>query len=146
MQSTTKKTTAFTLLELAVVMAMLAFRFPNVSAGIGANKASAQRINCTDNLKRISLAFQSWSASHSDLYPMRVSVASGGYSDFIGVRIVTLSQFSTRGVFGDFMVMSNELQTPHLLICPAETKPACRPPPSPGLSHRALHERSAFHK
>jgi hypothetical protein len=54
---------------------------------------------------------------------MRVPTASGGYANFVGVRTVTSSQANARGVFGDFMVMSNELQTPHLLICPAENEP-----------------------
>lgn len=44
----------------------------------------------------------------------------GGYSDFIGQRAVTPSQVSSRGVFGIFMVMSNELSTPKILMCPSE--------------------------
>jgi type II secretory pathway pseudopilin PulG len=123
MQNTTKKTTAFTLLELATVIAMIALLTSMLLPALARTKAATQRINCTDNLKRISFAFQAWGATHSDLYPMRVPVASGGYADFVGIRTLTGSQATSRGVFGDFMVMSNELQTPHLLICPAENEP-----------------------
>jgi competence protein ComGC len=119
----TKKTAAFTIVELATVVAMLALLASMLLPALARTKASAQRTNCTDNLKRISFAFQAWGASHSDLYPMRVPVASGGYADFLGVRTISGSQANYRGVFGDFMVMFNELQTPHLLICPAENEP-----------------------
>jgi prepilin-type processing-associated H-X9-DG protein len=122
MQKTTTKATGFTIVELATVIAMIALLASMLLPALARTKASAQRINCTDNLKRISLAFLSWSASHSDLYPMRVPSASGGYANFVGTRSITASQTTSRGVFGDFMVMSNELQTPHLLICPAENE------------------------
>jgi prepilin-type processing-associated H-X9-DG protein len=122
MQKTTKKATGFTIVELATVIAMIALLTSMLLPALARTKSSAQRINCTDNLKRISLAFLSWSASHSDRYPLQVPVPSGGYSDFLGVRTITISQVSSRGVYGNFMVMSNELQTPHLLICPAENE------------------------
>lgn len=122
MHTPSKKKTGFTVVELLAVVALIALLASTVLPALARTKASAQRVNCTDNLKRISLAFQLWGSSHSDAYPMRVPVSSGGYADYVGVRTVTTSQTSNRGVFGFFMVMSNELSTPHVLICPAENE------------------------
>ncbi len=108
--------------ELAAVIAMIALLTSMLLPALARTKAATQRINCTDNLKRINCAFQAWGATHSDLYPMRVPAASGGYGNFVGIRTITSNQATSRGVFGDFMVMSNELQSPHLLICPAENE------------------------
>ncbi|HZR18915.1 MAG TPA: prepilin-type N-terminal cleavage/methylation domain-containing protein [Verrucomicrobiae bacterium] len=122
MHTLQKRTTGFTVIELLAVVVVLALV---ASAGLPAlarTKASVQRLNCTDNLKRISVAFQSWSSSHSELYPMRVSASNGGYADLIGQRIVSQTQSTARGVFGIFMVLSNELSSPHVLICPAENE------------------------
>jgi prepilin-type N-terminal cleavage/methylation domain-containing protein len=122
MHTAWKKTTGFTVIELLAVVAVLALLASAILPALARTKASVHRVNCTDNLKRISVAFQSWSSSHSDAYPMRVPASSGGYADYIGLRIVSQGQSTTRGVFGIFMVLSNELASPHLLICPAENE------------------------
>jgi prepilin-type processing-associated H-X9-DG protein len=114
---------AFTIIELLAIIIVISLLSAMVLPALARTKASTRRVNCSDNLKRVGLGFQTWAASHSDLYPMRVPLSSGGYSDFLGARTLTTSQSSSRGVFGFFLVMSNELGTPHILICPAESDP-----------------------
>src|SRR5215470_13143250 len=114
------KFTAFTLIELLVVIAIIAILAAMLLPALARAKARAQRINCVNNLKQVGLSFRTFALDNGDNYPMRVSVANGGYSDYVGTRSVQNSQLNSRGVFGFFMVMSNELSTPKILMCPAE--------------------------
>lgn len=71
----------------------------------------APRIQCVNNLKQTGLAYRIWEGDHSNSYPQMLSEANGG-----------TMEFSTgANAFRHFQVMSNELSTPIVLICPAET-------------------------
>ncbi len=122
MKNLRKNLKAFTLIELLVVIAIIAILAAMLLPALARAKARAQRINCTNNLKQIGLSFKTWALDNGDAFPTRVAVANGGYSDYVGVRTVTTSQQTSRGVFGFFMVMSNELSTPKIVICPSENE------------------------
>ena len=57
-------------------------------------KAKAQTINCMNNMKQIGLAARMWSQDHNGTFPP------------------------------DFLSMSNELSTPKILVCPADSRRA----------------------
>jgi hypothetical protein len=76
----------------------------------------AQHITCVNNLKQIGLAFRLWEGDHGDQYPFNVSTNAGGTLEFC---VVGKDGFD-RNTFLHFQVMSNELSTPKLLICPQD--------------------------
>jgi competence protein ComGC len=111
--SHSKQNRAITLLEIMVVCAVLALLTIMFLPAIYTPHVHAYRIQCVNNLKQIGLATRVWEGDHNDKYPMQVSVTNGGAMEFaFGPNL-----------WKNFQVMSNELSTPKVLICP-------RPPES----------------
>ncbi len=79
-------------------------------------KKKAQRINCVNNLKQVGLSFRLWAGDNSDQFPFNVSTNTGGTLEWCRPGADRLDQNSWR----HFQVMSNELSTPKILVCPSD--------------------------
>jgi prepilin-type processing-associated H-X9-DG protein len=101
---------AFTLIELLIVMMCLCILALIFLPALSRPKDYAQRINCVNNLKQIGVGFRTWALDNSDKYPAHVSVTNGG----------TMELVDGGTVWPHFSVMSNELSTPKILVCPED--------------------------
>jgi hypothetical protein len=81
-------------------------------------KGKAQSINCANNMKQIGLAFRTWAIDNNGNFPFNVSTNSGGTLELC---LPGSDGFDRNAAF-HFRVMSNELSTPMILFCPADTK------------------------
>jgi hypothetical protein len=91
-------------------------------------KSQAQRISCMNNMKQIGLAFRVWAGDHNDRFPFNVPSSEGGTME---LRAEGQDGFD-RNPAQVFQIMSNELATPRILICPAD------PSKQPALDFRSL--------
>lgn len=106
----------FTLVALLVIIAVLAILAAMLLPALAAAKRKAQRINCVNNLKQCGLAFRIWEGDNGDKFPMSISTNKGG----------TMEYAYGENTFRHFQVMSNELSTPKILICPADIRVAAK--------------------
>jgi len=98
----------FTLIALLVIVAVVAFVAAMLLPWLAGAHDRSRRIQCVNNLKQCGLAFRIWEGDNNDRYPMDVPVANGGTKE------------CTTGAetYRHFQVMSNELSTPKILVCP----------------------------
>ena len=114
-----KQTKAFTLIELLVVIAIIAILAALLLPALAAAKRKAQRINCISNLKQVGIAFRLWEGDNGDRYPMAVQTAFNGAKEKIYAAGVAPT--AGYGLTNVFVVMSNELSTPKILVCPSDS-------------------------
>ncbi len=103
-------TTAFTLIELLVMIVILTLVASVLLPAMSHARQRARRIRCTSNLKQIGMCFKTWALDHKDLFPSQALTNNAG---------VLEPEFATNAS-AHFLVISNELATPRILLCPAD--------------------------
>lgn len=101
---------AFTVIELIVLVGTIILLALVLIPGLIHARQKAQRIHCVSNLKQIGLSFRIWSPDSDDKFPMARSTNRQGTLEF------------ANEVWRTFQVLSNELGTPFILACPADSR------------------------
>ena len=103
----------FTLIELLLIMACCLVAVTILLPALARPHASNCRLSCVNNLKQVGLAFRTFALDNNDHYPAHVAAAAGGSKELA----------ASFGPYVHFRVMSNELSTPKILICPDDPDP-----------------------
>ena len=82
------------------------------------SKSEAPSSHCEKNMEQIGLGFQMWATYHDGSFPFNVSTNQGGTLELCRPGS---DGFDRNAVF-HFQVLSNELSTPKILVCPADRK------------------------
>jgi competence protein ComGC len=105
-----EKRGALTRVEVLVIIAAVVLLALCLMPALARAKAKAGRICCNCNLKQIGMSFKIWAGDHQDNYPMQAVATNGGTMELVAAGLV----------FPHFAVLSNELCTPYVLVCPAD--------------------------
>ena len=105
-----RKDRALTRIEVLVISAVSGVLLCLALIWLLQAKRRAGSICCNCNLKQIGLAFRIWEGDNGDKYPMQVPARRGG----------AMEPALQGNVARIFQVMSNELSTPKILVCPAD--------------------------
>ena len=89
---------------------------PTTTPSTTNSKADPDRIACINNLKQIGLAFATWALNNGNQFPFNVPASKGGTLEYCQRNQEGIDSTSARHL----QVMSNELSTPKILLCPAD--------------------------
>jgi len=101
----------FTLLELLFCVLGTALLLAPAISLLANNRSESQRTICFNNLKQIGRAFQIWANDHNDANPTWVPPSGGGLQ---GTALAGNAWYQ-------FTAISNQLGSPKLLVCPADS-------------------------
>ena len=113
LRSSCQNNSAITRIEVIVIIGVIVILM--VGSGVFDRGYPARPkpvgVVCENNLKIIGLSCRIWSGDARDIFPMGISVTNGG----------ALELTQTGNVVSAFLLMSNELSTPKIWTCPADT-------------------------
>ena len=100
-----------TLTEVLVILLVVAGLFVLILSSLQSAKRHASKVSCWSQERTIYVCFEIWAGEHGDKYPMQLGSAEGGAKELAAIG----------NVAAIFRVMSNELWSPKVLICPEDT-------------------------
>jgi prepilin-type N-terminal cleavage/methylation domain-containing protein len=108
------RTRAFSLTELLVVLAIIVVVACLLLPSGHGNRQRASRVACTSNLHRINVATTTWALDNKGFFPWQVLTNESG----------KLKPEAATNASLLFVILSNQLSTPHILKCPADRQRA----------------------
>ena len=110
------ETTAFTRLELLVLVIVLGVLASTAWPGLVNQRHRYDRVACVNNLRRIGEGYQSWGNDHGGQTPLWTDRAAGGMRGFPSGLLPN--------PYFNYIFLSNQLGTPKILVCPADASKA----------------------
>ena len=98
---------------MLVVIAIIAILASLLLSALGRAKRQAKRVSCASNLRQIGLGLRLWADSNDGKFPWKVEQSRGG-----GLPNGT----DNAGVNRQFSIVSNELATTRILLCPSDVR------------------------
>ena len=109
---------ALTFVEVVIVTVIVSVLLAIVLMQHGQRRARAERINCVNQLRSLGIAFRGFGIDLGG-FPAQVSVTNGGTMELVGVAD-TKAFGGIKAVWPHFQVLSNEINNPKILLCPAD--------------------------
>ncbi|HEY0550110.1 MAG TPA: hypothetical protein VGF13_10965 [Verrucomicrobiae bacterium] len=81
---------------------------------LGASATRSRLGQCSNNLRQIGRGFQAWASQHGEQFPWLVSPADGGLNNNGNASPISNNPFI------HFSIISNELGSPRVLVCPSD--------------------------
>jgi type II secretory pathway pseudopilin PulG len=103
---------AFTRVELFVVLGVVALMAALALSALPRMKQKGWRIQCTDNLKQLGLAYRTWAIDNAaESSPLVTTNRGGAYGSL-----------PSMAAFRYFQAISNIVGSPKVLVCPADIR------------------------
>lgn len=112
MNITFQTRSGLTLPELLLVIVILAVLIVSIIPATSSRTMRAPRITCVNNLKQVGLSMRLWAEDNDGKFPNQVSTNDGGLMEIA----------DSAKAFRHFQLLSNELGTPKILVCPTDEK------------------------
>ena len=135
---------AFTLIELLVVIAIIAILAAMLLPALAAAKKKAQKISCVNNQKQVGLSFRLWEGDNQDKYPRSVPTNTGGSMEDCYSKYNANNPPTGLTPWMSFVVMSNQLSTPKIIMCPSDGLAAHSPQPATNFSALVTAAANAY--
>lgn len=116
----TRRGSGFTLVEMLTVVAIITILAAMLMPAFSQAKARARRVACVSQLRQIGYGFHLFANDHQNRLPMQVPAVEGGSREFVQAAAKVEGNFYF--AFRHFQVLSNELETPQILLCPADSR------------------------
>jgi Tfp pilus assembly protein PilE len=112
MKATFGAQVGFTRLEMFVVCAVITILVGMGWMAVSGPRKYVRRISCVSNLKEIATANRIFVNDHNGLFAAQISTNHNG-----------IMEFSSRGeAYKQFQILSNELGSPKVLVCPQDSR------------------------
>ena len=111
--STNGRFRGLALIEVIIVIAVMVVLIGLIFPAFVQSGHPHDKPYCVNNLKQVGLAVRIFANDNEDRFPWQVSTNDGGSREYLEVP---------NSAFRHFQVMSNELSTPRILVCPEDRK------------------------